>query len=169
MKLTPASNAALAMRAAVALSVCSPNIMAPRQIFETLSPLLPSLRYSIFMVSCSQSTIPHDLLVIRNAHRPQHHPAGHRDRRQRAKARRVAGHEAVTGREQRRADQRAGENPHHQAASRDAYHSLRAEARDLRLHHAIPAISHRAKNNVERSEQYRRPGGIDECRTDATC
>jgi hypothetical protein len=44
MKFTPASRAEAAMRPASAASVRSPNIMVPRQMGETLSPLLPRLR-----------------------------------------------------------------------------------------------------------------------------
>src|SRR5471032_2357051 len=46
MKLMPAARAESTMRPASTASVRSPNIIVPRQIGETLMPLLPSLRYS---------------------------------------------------------------------------------------------------------------------------
>jgi hypothetical protein len=42
MKLMPASNAASMIRCDVAASVRSPNIIVPRQIGETSSPLEPN-------------------------------------------------------------------------------------------------------------------------------
>src|SRR3974377_1341892 len=45
MKLTPASRALAAIRAAVASFVGPPNIMVPRQIGEIFRPLRPSWRY----------------------------------------------------------------------------------------------------------------------------
>src|SRR3954447_12017050 len=47
MKLMPASRALATIRAAVASSVGPPNIIVPRQIGETLTPLRPRLRYSM--------------------------------------------------------------------------------------------------------------------------
>jgi hypothetical protein len=47
MKFTPASRAEATMRPASAASVRSPNIIVPRQMGETIRPLLPSLRYSM--------------------------------------------------------------------------------------------------------------------------
>src|SRR5215207_8593423 len=47
MKLMPASRALATIRAAVGSSVGPPNIIVPRQIGETLTPLRPRLRYSM--------------------------------------------------------------------------------------------------------------------------
>src|SRR5438105_2651079 len=47
MKLIPASSAESTMRAATSSVVRSPNIIVPRQSVDTLSPLEPSLLYSI--------------------------------------------------------------------------------------------------------------------------
>src|SRR5579863_645483 len=62
MKLTPCSRAPAMMRAEVGSSVGPPNIMAPRQSFETLRPLRPSARYSIVIsrdrVTCDSDRWP---------------------------------------------------------------------------------------------------------------
>src|ERR1035437_453727 len=47
MKLIPAARAESTMRPASAASVRAPNIIVPRQMGETLMPLLPSFRYSM--------------------------------------------------------------------------------------------------------------------------
>src|SRR5215207_7852188 len=47
MKLMPASRALATIRAAVGSSVGPPNLIVPRQIGETLTPLRPRLRYSM--------------------------------------------------------------------------------------------------------------------------
>src|SRR5450759_2014459 len=57
MKLMPAARAESTMRPASAASVRAPNIIVPRQMGETLMPLLPSFRYSMFMLPlCSESS-----------------------------------------------------------------------------------------------------------------
>src|SRR4029453_15394491 len=51
MKLIPTSRARAMVRAESRSSVGPPNIMVPRQRGETLTPLRPSLRYSMYAAS----------------------------------------------------------------------------------------------------------------------
>src|SRR5450756_1902502 len=58
MKLIPAARAESTMRPASAASVRAPNIIVPRQMGETLMPLLPSLRYSMFILPLCNDSSP---------------------------------------------------------------------------------------------------------------